>query len=92
LTRLTPADAARLEHLWRGQWPIENGLHYVRDVPVGEDACQVRAGDAPAKVAAGRNTALNLRRRAGVTTVAAALRRHAMHPREALALLGIRLA
>jgi hypothetical protein len=27
-----------------------------------------------------------------VTNVAAALRRHAMHPREALALLGIRLA
>ena len=94
LTSLTPAhaDAARLEHLWRGHWQIENGLHYVRDVTLGEDACQVRAGYAPANFAACRNTALNLLRRAGVTNVAAALRRHAMHPREALALLGIRLA
>jgi hypothetical protein len=79
LTSLTPAqaDAARLEHLWRGHWPIENGLHYVRAVTWGEDACQVRTGYAPANFAACRNTAL---------------RRHAMHPRAALALLGIRLA
>jgi predicted transposase YbfD/YdcC len=94
LTSLPPvqADAARLEQLWRGHWQIENGLHYVRDVTLGEDACQVRADGAPANLAACRNTALNLLRQHGVTNVAAALRRHAMYPREALALLGIRLA
>lgn len=94
LTSLPPAqaDATRLEALWRGHWQIENGLHYVRDVTLGEDACQVRTGRAPANFAACRNTALNLLRRAGVTNVAAALRRHAMYPHEALALLGIRLA
>jgi predicted transposase YbfD/YdcC len=94
LTSLPPeqADAARLEQIWRGHWQIENGLHYVRDVTLGEDACQVRADRAPANFAAARNAALNLLRRAGVTNVAAALRRHAMYPREALALLGIRLA
>lgn len=94
LTSLPPeqADAARLERLWRGHWQIENGLHYVRDVTLGEDACQVRAGRAPANLAACRNTALNLLRRAGVTNVAAALRRHAMDPRRALALMGIALA
>jgi predicted transposase YbfD/YdcC len=94
LTSLPPeqADAARLEQLWRGHWQIENGLHYVRDVTLGEDACQVRIERAPANLAACRNAALNLLRRAGVTNVAAALRRHAMYPREALALLGIRLA
>jgi predicted transposase YbfD/YdcC len=45
LTSLPPerADAARLEQLWRGHWQIENGLHYVRDVTLGEDACQVLA-------------------------------------------------
>ena len=86
------ADPVRLLALWRGHWQIENGLHYVRDVTVGEDACQVRADHAPANLAACRNTALNLLRGAGVTNIAAALRRHAMHPREALALLGIRVA
>jgi hypothetical protein len=60
-------------------------------VTLGEDACQVRADRAPANGAACRNTALNLLRLAGVTNVAAALRRHAMSPREALALLGLRL-
>ncbi|HZC78254.1 MAG TPA: ISAs1 family transposase [Ktedonobacterales bacterium] len=85
------ADAARLEHLWRGHWQIENGLHYVRDVTLGEDACQVRSDRAPANLAACRNAALNLLRRASVTNVAAALRRHAMYPRQALALMGIEL-
>lgn len=93
LTSLPPeqADAARLERLWRGHWQIENGLHYVRDVTLGEDACQVRCDRAPATLAACRNAALNLLRHAGVTNVAAALRRHAMYPAQALALLGIAL-
>ena len=94
LTSLPPeqADAARLEQVWRGHWLIENGLHYVRDVTLGEDACQVRTAHAPANLAACRNTALNLLRRAGLTNIAAALRRHAMYPHEALALLGSELA
>jgi predicted transposase YbfD/YdcC len=93
LTSLPPAqaDAARLEQLWRGHWRIENSLHYVRDVTLGEDACQVRADRAPANLAACRNAALNLLRQRGVTNVAAALRRHAMYPREALALMGVAL-
>jgi predicted transposase YbfD/YdcC len=94
LTSVPPeqANAARLEQLWRGHWQIENGLHYVRDVTLGEDACQVRADRAPANLAACRNTALNLLRQHGVTNIAAALRRQAMYPRHALALMGIDLA
>jgi hypothetical protein len=94
LTSLPPdqADAARLDHLWRGHWQIEHGWHYVRDVTLGEDACQVRAERAPANFAACRTAARNLLRRAGVTNVAAALRRHAMYPRQALALMGLSLA
>jgi hypothetical protein len=93
LTSLPPqqASAARLEQLGRGHWQIENGLPYVRDVTLGEDACQVRADRAPANLAACRNAALNLLRRVGVTTVAAALRRHALYPCQALALMGISL-
>jgi predicted transposase YbfD/YdcC len=94
LTSLPPeqADPARLAQLWRGHWQIENGLQYIRDVTLGEDACQVRAGMAPSNLAACRNAALNLLRRSGATNVAAALRRHAMYPRQALALMGIPLA
>jgi predicted transposase YbfD/YdcC len=85
------ATTARLEQLGRGHWQSEHGLHDVRDVPLGEDACQVRAGRAPANLAACRNAALNRLRRRGATNLAAALRRHAMHPQHALALMGLTL-
>jgi hypothetical protein len=91
LTSLAPerAGPARLLQVWRGQWQIENGLHYVRDVTLGEDASQIRCGHGPAVFAAVRNTALGLLRLARQTNVAAAQRRYAMYPWEALALLGI---
>ena len=41
------ADARRLLKWWRGQWKIENGLHWVRDVTLCEDASRIRTGDAP---------------------------------------------
>jgi hypothetical protein len=93
-TRVPPeqADAARLEQLGRGHWQIENGLHYVRAVTLGEDACPVRSDRAPANLAACRKAARNLLRQHGVTNVAAALRRQAMYPGQALALMGIKLA
>jgi predicted transposase YbfD/YdcC len=49
------ADAARLLALGRGHWQIENGLHYRRDVTLGEDGCQTRRGQAPAVLAALNN-------------------------------------
>lgn len=49
------ADATRLLGLIRGHWGIENGLHYVRDVTMGEDASRVRSGSAPQVMAALRN-------------------------------------
>ena len=49
------ADAAKLLDLTRGHWGIENGLHYVRDVTMGEDASRVRKGSAPQVMAALRN-------------------------------------
>jgi predicted transposase YbfD/YdcC len=93
LTSLTPArvNPSRLLQVWRGQWQIENGLHYVRDVTFGEDASQIRSGHGPAVFAAVRNTALGLIRLAKHPNVAAAQRRYAMYPSEALALLGITL-
>jgi hypothetical protein len=67
------------------------GATHVRDVTWGEDASQIRCGQGPAVFAALRNTALGLMRQASQAHVAAAQRRYAMHPAEALALLGITL-
>src|SRR5947209_18570173 len=81
------ADAARLLELARGHWGIENGLHYVRDVTLGEDACRVRTGSAPQVLAGLRNVAVHLLRGARAASVAAATRRFAARPRDALPLL-----
>ena len=54
------ADAKRLLELVREHWRIENSLHYVRDVTLGEDACQVRRGSAPQVLAALRNVSVHL--------------------------------
>jgi hypothetical protein len=87
ITSLKPeqADAARLLELDRGHWGIENGLHHVRDVTMGEDACRVRTKNAPQVVAAARNLALALIRPLGFARIAAATRRIVMHPIEGLA-------
>lgn len=91
VTSLPPAQASprRLLALWRGHLEIENGLHWVRDVTFDEDRSQVRTKAGPQAMAALRNTVIALVRGAGHTNVAGALRRHAAHPREALALVGI---
>jgi predicted transposase YbfD/YdcC len=41
------ASAANLAELARGQWGIENRLHWVRDVTYQEDKSLVRTGNAP---------------------------------------------
>lgn len=62
ITSLPPdrADAATLLALLRAHWRIENELHYVRDVTLGEDACRVRSGHAPQVLAALRNAVVHL--------------------------------
>jgi predicted transposase YbfD/YdcC len=94
VTSLTFAQAspARLADLIRGQWAIENGLHYVRDVTFAEDASQLRTGTAPQVMACLRNLAIGALSRAGPVNLAAALRRHARDPARPLATLGITLA
>jgi predicted transposase YbfD/YdcC len=89
VTSLGPqrASASRLLSLARGHWGIENRLHWVRDMSFGEDACRVRTGEAPEVLAALRNAVLWLMRSSGLTEIAAALRRHAAKPHEALRLV-----
>ena len=67
------ADAARLLDIWRGHWGIENGLHWVRDVVIGEDQSQVRTGSAPQLLAALGNLVIGKLRMSGVKNIAAAL-------------------
>jgi predicted transposase YbfD/YdcC len=89
ITSLSPAAAGpeRLLALARGHWGIENRLHGVRDVTLGEDACRVRSGSAPQALAALRNVCVHLLEGVRAASKAAALRRFAARPREALALL-----
>ena len=81
------ADARRLGELIRAHWGIENRLHYVRDVTWGEDASRVRKGSSPEVLAALRNTANYLLEGIQAPSKAAATRRFAAHPYEALPLV-----
>ena len=86
--RVTPGQ---LLTLVREHWHIENKSHWVRDVTFDEDRSQVRCGHIPHVMAALRNTAIGLLRRAGHSNIAAACRQMAAQPAQALALLGIEL-
>jgi Transposase DDE domain len=91
MTSLKPeeADAKRLSGLIREHWGIENALHYVRDVTLGEDACRVRKGSAPQVLAAVRNAVVHLLAGMGGCSHAAAIRRLNARPEEALDLLDL---
>lgn len=58
-----PPDAKLLAHAVRSHWGIENQLHWVLDVQMGEDQCRVRTGHAAENLATLRRIALNLQRR-----------------------------
>jgi len=88
LTR-AQANAARLLHLNRGHWGIENRVFYVRDEAFGEDRSRVRRGAAPQVLAGLRNAALNLLRLAGSTNISASLRSCTWNLKHVLNLLGI---
>ena len=84
--RVTPGQ---LLAFVRGHWHIENKSPWVRDVTFDEDRSQVRCGNIPHVMAALRNTAIGVLRWAGHTNIAAACRRLAAQPAQALALIGI---
>jgi len=69
--------------------PLSDTLHYLRDVTFGEDASQIRTGNAPQAMATLRNTVISLLRQAGVTNIAKALRHNSRNPDRPLQLLGI---
>ena len=81
------ADAGQFLAFLRGHWGIENGLHYVRDVTLGEDGCRVRKGSSASVRAGLRNAALVLLGRLGLPSMAAALRACVLRPKRAFRLL-----
>jgi predicted transposase YbfD/YdcC len=81
------ASPAELADALRAHWGIENRLHWIRDVTFAEDLSQIRTGHGPAVMAALRNLAISLHRRAGATNIAAATRHISRHPNRALPLL-----
>jgi predicted transposase YbfD/YdcC len=92
VTSLSAREAAP-EHLAgyaRGQWTIENKIHWVRDVTFREDASQVRTPPRVRAMATLRNLVIGLIRQAGHTRIAATLRKIRNDPPLLLAILGLR--
>lgn len=82
--RIRPEEIA---DILRGHWLVENALHWVRDVTMGEDLSQIRTGTGPAVMATLRNLAISVHRRHGATNIAAATRKISRHPARVLPLL-----
>lgn len=91
ITSLKPEKASpkRLLELTRGHWGIENGLHYRRDVTLGEDASRIRKGGAPQVMAALRNSVVHLLSDVGAPSLAGAMRTMGNCLSQALNLLGL---
>lgn len=83
------ASVQRLMEIRRGHWQIENSLHYVKDVTMGEDRCLIHVGAGGAVMSALRSTAVSLLHRAGLHRIASALRANSQRPQQALFLMGL---
>jgi predicted transposase YbfD/YdcC len=91
ITSLSPAQASpkRLLQLNRGQWSIENKLHWVRDITFDEDRSQIRSGAGPRVMASLRNLVISILRRCGATNIAKTVRWFAFNTHLALRLIGL---
>lgn len=58
------ANAERISHAIRSHWAIENSLHWILDVTLGEDASRIRKDNAPENMAMVRHIVLNMLQRA----------------------------
>ena len=81
------AGARELEALWRDHWTIENRSHYVRDVTLLEDRCQMHKGNAPRALAALKNGLLAALRYHDWDNIAEAVRHYGASAQRALAFL-----
>ena len=67
------ATATALQARIRAHWGIENPLHWVKDVVLGEDACSIRSRPAAAVMALVRNLVITLFRQAGYPSITTAI-------------------
>ncbi len=70
-------EAAQAGELIRSYWSVENRLHYVKDVTMGEDKNQIAHKQAAKNVSLLKNIALNLMRLKGYKCVKTAIDLHA---------------
>ena len=92
ITSLSPAEAspADLVAITRNHWAaIENGLHWVRDVLMGEDASATRKPGAPQVRAVFRNIVINLARMAGFPSISEAIDAFSADSTKSLSLMGL---
>lgn len=75
ITSSSKASAAQLLKYNRGQWSIENRLHYVRDWTYDEDRSKVKTKHGPRMMACLRNFAISLLRLLKFKNIAQALRK-----------------
>lgn len=83
------ADSRALLEIIRGQWSIENSLHWVREVTFDEDRSRIRIGSESCVFASIRNLAISLLRLHGFKNIAASLRRLGWNRELALSLIGV---
>jgi predicted transposase YbfD/YdcC len=79
---------AQVEQFWRWHWTIENCTHYIRDVSMGEDASQVRSGNAPQALAAFRNAIISALRLDGWSYMPNAFRHFCHNLQDSLRFIG----
>lgn len=79
---------AQVEQFWRWHWTIENCTHYIRDVSMGEDASQVRSGNAPQALAAFRNAIISALRLDGWSHMPNAFRHFCHNLQDSLRFIG----
>jgi predicted transposase YbfD/YdcC len=91
ITSLRPGECspAQVLAVWQAHWGIENRLHWVRDVTLGEDASRVHKGSGPQVLAASRNAALTWLRSKGEPNIAQAVRHYAKYPVLAFIAVGL---
>lgn len=77
----------RLLALKRGHWVVENRLHRVKDLALGEDQSTIHRGQGPTVMALLRDAGVSLLHRAGIWQITARLRAHSQDPTPAVALV-----
>ena len=83
------ASPAHLAGYVRGQWTIENKVHWIGDVTFRKDACRIRTGARPRIMATLRVLAIRVIRQASYPIVAAAIRKIKHDTGLLLTILGI---